>query len=177
MGNIKKGCLHIYCGDGKGKTTAAVGLAVRAAGHGLKVLFCQCMKDGTSSEVSMLEKLGIEYCCCREAFGFFWNMTEEQKEQAAHAYTHLFEDVTRRAQEEGYDLVVVDEFMSAYNHGLICQESALFFLLNRPDHLEVVLTGRDPGEELIKLADYVTEMKKVKHPFDEGIPARRGIEM
>ena len=71
MGHVKKGCLHIYCGDGKGKTTASVGLAVRAAGYGLKVLFCQCMKDGSSGEVEMLKKLGIDYCCCTEKFGFF----------------------------------------------------------------------------------------------------------
>ena len=135
------------------------------------------MKDGTSSEVEMLKKLGVDYCCCREQFGFFWNMTEKQKEQAAHAYTHLFEDAARKAEEGGYDLLVIDEFMSAYNHGLICQKTALYFLLHRPEELEVVLTGRDPGKELLELADYVTEMKKVKHPFDEGIPARRGIEM
>lgn len=177
MGNMRKGRLHLYCGDGKGKTTASVGLAVRAAGHGMKVLFCQCMKDGTSSEVEMLKKLGITYCCCTEQFGFYWNMTEEQKEKACHAYTHLFEDVTRRAEEEGYDLLVIDEFMSAYNYGMVCQQTALYFLLHRPEKLEVVLTGRDPGEELLKLADYVTEMRKVKHPFDEGVPARRGIEM
>lgn len=177
MGGVKKRCLHIYCGDGKGKTTASVGLAVRAAGNGMKVLFCQCMKDGTSSEVAMLEKLGITYCCCREQFGFFWNMTEEQKEKAGRAYTELFEDAVRRAREEGYDLLVVDEFMSAYNHGLINQKKALDFLVNRPEGLEVVLTGRDPGEELLGLADYVTEMRKIKHPFDEGIPARKGIEM
>lgn len=176
MGHLK-GCLHIYCGDGKGKTTASVGLAVRAAGNGMKVLFCQCMKDGTSSEVEMLKKLGITYRCCTERFGFFWNMTEEQKERAACAYTHLFEDVSREAEEENYDLLVIDEFMSAYNHGLIYQKTALDFLINRPEHLEVVLTGRDPGEELLELADYVTEMRKIKHPFDEGIPARKGIEM
>lgn len=172
-----KGRLHIYCGDGKGKTTAAVGLAVRAAGYGMKVLFCQCMKDGTSSEVEMLKKLGIRYCCCREHFGFFWNMTEEQKKQAADAYTYLFEDVTREAEEEGYDLLIIDEFMSAYNHGMIDQKEAIDFLLHRPEGLEVILTGREPGEELLRIADYVTEMKKVKHPFDTGVPARRGIEM
>lgn len=172
-----RGCLHIYCGDGKGKTTASVGLAVRAAGNGMKVLFCQCMKDGTSGEVKLLKKLGITYRCCAERFGFFWNMTEEQKERAAHAYTHLFEDVSREAEEENYDLLVIDEFMSAYNHGLIYQKTALDFLINRPEYLEVVLTGRDPGEELLELADYVTEMRKIKHPFDEGIPARKGIEM
>lgn len=176
MGNLKR-CLHIYCGDGKGKTTASVGLAVRAAGNGMKVLFCQCMKDGTSSEVRMLQELGITYCCCRERFGFFWNMTEEQKESAARAYTQLFQEAVRKAEEEQYDLLVIDEFMSAYNHGLIDQKTALDFLVNRPEHLEVVLTGRDPGEELLELADYVTEMRKVKHPFDQGVPARKGIEL
>lgn len=172
-----KGCLHIYCGDGKGKTTASVGLAVRAAGNGMKVLFCQCMKDGTSSEVGMLKKLGITYCCCTERFGFFWNMTEEKKKAAAEAYTGLFKEVTEKAEGEDYDLLVIDEFMSAYNHGLIDQRIALDFLLNRSKKLEIVLTGREPGEELLQLADYVTEMRKVKHPFDQGIPARKGIEL
>lgn len=176
MGSVK-GCLHVYCGDGKGKTTASVGLSVRAAGNGMKVLFCQCMKDGSSSEVEMLKKLGITYRCCTKRFGFFWNMTEEQKKEAACAYTGLFEDVTKEASEGGYDLLVIDEFMSAYNHGMIDQKKALDFLLCRPEKLEIVLTGRDPGEEILKLADYVTEMRKVKHPFDEGIPARKGIEL
>ena len=161
MDNVK-GCLHIYCGDGKGKTTAAVGLAVRAAGYGMKVLFCQCMKDGTSSEVEMLQKLGIDYCCCTEKFGFYWNMTEEQKE---------------KAKEENYGMLVIDEFMSAYQYGMIAPREAIRFLMERPEGLEVVLTGRDPGEELIELADYVTEMKKRKHPFDKGVKARKGIEM
>lgn len=172
-----KGLLHIYCGDGKGKSTAAVGLAVRAAGSGMKVLFCQCMKNGTSSEVPMLKKLGISYCCCEEKFGFFWNMNEEQKKQAAQAYADLFARVTKRAVAEKMDLLVIDEFMSAYNHGFVPGEEALSFLRNRPEGLEVVLTGRDPAPELLELADYVSEIRKKKHPFDEGIPARRGIEL
>lgn len=172
-----KGLLHIYCGDGKGKSTACVGLAVRAAGSGLRVLFCQCMKDGTSSEVGMLKKLGISYCCCEEKFGFSWNMNAEQKEKACQAYTRLFEDVTRRAKEEDIDLLVIDEFMSAYNCGFLCKEKALSFLEHRPEGLEVVLTGRDPAPELLDLADYVSEIRKVKHPFDAGVPARKGIEL
>ncbi len=177
MAALKKGCLQIYCGDGKGKTTASVGLAVRAAGTGLKVLFCQVMKDGSSGEVEMLKQLGVTYRCCTEHFGFYWNMSEEQKMEAAKAYTAIFLDAARTAREEQYDLLIVDEFMSAYNHGLIDQKKALAFLMDRPEQLEVVLTGRDPGEELVKLADYVTEMRKIKHPFEQGIPARKGIEM
>lgn len=177
MAYLKKGCLQIYCGDGKGKTTASVGLAVRAAGNGMKVYFCQVMKDGHSGEVEMLKKLGVSYHCCCERLGFFWNMTDEQKEEAARIYTKLFEEAVHTVVEEDYDLLVIDEFMSAYNHGFIDQKKALSFFLNKPPHLEIVLTGRDPGEELLKLADYVTEMKKVKHPFDAGIPARKGIEV
>ena len=104
-------------------------------------------------------------------------MTEEQKAAAARLYNQLFDEAVKTAAEEDYDLLVIDEFMSAYNHGFIDQKKALHFFLNRPKHLEVVLTGREPGEELLELADYVTEMRKVKHPFDQGIPARKGIEL
>lgn len=176
---FKKGCLQIYCGDGKGKTTASVGLAVRAVGTGLKVLFCQVMKDGTSGEIKMLQKLEITYLCCPEHYGFFWNMSDEQKEKK---HQQSYYGIIPKKHgiwpvKEGYDLLVIDEFMSAYNHGLIEQKQALECLMKRPDCLEVVLTGRNPGEELLKLADYVTEMKKIKHPFDQGIPARKGIEL
>ena len=79
-------------------------------------------------------------------------------------------------QEGQYDLLVLDEFMSAYNHGLIEQKRALDFLLRRPEHLEIVLTGRNPAPELSAFADYITAMEKKKHPFDDGVPARQGIE-
>ena len=104
MAHLKKGCLQIYCGDGKGKTTASVGLAVRAAGTGMKVYFCQVMKDGRSGEVEMLKKLGINYHCCEERLGFFWNMTEEQKAAAARLYNQLFDEAVKTAAEEDYDL-------------------------------------------------------------------------
>ena len=104
-------------------------------------------------------------------------MNEEEKKQAACAYTGLLQEVTDRALREGVDLLVIDEFMSAYNHSLLDREAALEFLKNRPAKLEVVLTGRDPASELLELADYVSEIRKVKHPFDQGIPARKGIEL
>ncbi len=176
MGKVK-GCLHIYCGDGKGKTTASVGLAVRAAGSGMKVLFCQYMKDGSSSEIAMLQKLGVETQVCTQQFGFYWNMDEEKKAAAEDAYKELFRKVVRKVAGGGYGLLVIDEFMSAYHYGWIDQKEAVEFLMDRPEGLEVVLTGREPGEELLELADYVTEMRKVKHPFDRGIPARKGIEL
>ena len=173
-----KGLIQIYCGEGKGKTTAAIGQAVRSAGCGLSVVFVRFLKTDCSGELTSLERIpGIRLIPCERNFGFFWNMSDEQKKEAQQSYTALFRKAWDMAVKEGYDVLVIDEFMSAYNHGLIEQKQALECLMKRPDCLEVVLTGRNPGEELLKLADYVTEMKKIKHPFDQGIPARKGIEL
>ena len=175
---MKKSCIHIYCGDGKGKTTAAVGLAVRAAGNGKKVVLTQFLKDGSSSELNILRELSqIRVLSCTKKFGFFWNMSEEQKEEARKAYTDLFEEAVREAIDSHAFLLVMDEFVAAYNHGMIEREKALNFLKDKPEDLEVVLTGRDPAPELVELADYVSELQKRKHPFDQGIPARKGIEL
>lgn len=173
-----KGLIHIYCGEGKGKTTAAMGLTVRAAGCGMKIILTQFMKCGTSNELKIIKELpNVRFICVNKRLGFAWNMTEEQKKEAKMLYQQLFRDVARLAIEEEADLLVMDEFMSAYHYGWIDQREALEFLKNKPEKLEVVLTGRDPGEELIALADYVTEMRKIKHPFDKGVSARKGIEL
>lgn len=173
-----RGLIHIYCGDGKGKTTAAMGLALRASGCGMKVIVSQFMKCGTSNEVKIIKKLpGVVYRCVEKRLGFAWEMNEEQRAEAKRLYQQLFREVTELAVKQNADLLVMDEFMSAYHYGWIDREEALIFLKEKPQKLEVVLTGRDPGEELIALADYVTEMRKVKHPFEQGVPARKGIEM
>lgn len=175
---MKQSCIHIYCGDGKGKSTAVTGLAVRAAGSGKKVIFTQFMKDGSSSELKVLRTLpGMTVLTCEKRLGFVWNMNEEQKKEAAAAYQELFDRATRLAVEEEAFLLVMDEFNSCYNYGMLNHEKALSFLKNRPEGLEVALTGRDPAAELVELADYVSEVRKVKHPFDQGIHARKGIEL
>lgn len=175
---MKKSCIHIYCGDGKGKTTAAMGLAVRAAGNGKKVVLTQFLKDGSSSELNILRELPqIQVLNCTKKFGFFWNMSEEQKEEARKSYMDLFEEAVRETIGSHAFLLVMDEFLAAYNHGMIDREKALNFLKDKPEDLEVVLTGRDPAPELVELADYVSEIQKRKHPFDQGIPARKGIEL
>ena len=170
------GCIHIYCGDGKGKTTAAVGLTVRAAGAGNRAAFVQFFKDGSSSEIGLLRQLpGVEVLVCPRKFGFYKYMKEPERVEAREAYTALLELALRRA-EEGLELLVLDEAVSACNHGVIPEETILSFLAKRPESLEVVLTGRNPSEALLAAADYVTEMKKLRHPFDRGIPARKGVE-
>lgn len=172
-----KGLIHIYCGDGKGKTTAAMGLAVRAAGSGMKIVLTQFMKGDSSSEISIIEKLdNVTVVFCKKRFGFVWNMTPEQKLEAAKSYSEQFEQVVKLAKDTDADMLVMDEFMSCYNYGFIDNAKAIEFLKNKPEKLEIILTGRDPKQELIDLADYVSEIKKIKHPFDKGQNARRGIE-
>ena len=166
--------IHLYCGDGKGKTTAAVGLAVRAAGSGMKVLFVQFFKSGKSSEVEALEKLGIVTAHPDVHYGRYKTLSDEKKTEVRDSYAELLDDVIAHAAE--FDLIVLDEAVSAYNYAMIDGEQLTEFLRLEGNRREIVLTGRNPLPELIELSDYVTEMKKVKHPFDGGIAARKGIE-
>lgn len=169
------GLIHIYCGDGKGKTTAAVGLTLRSAGAENRVVFTQFFKDGSSSEISLLRQIpGIIVLHADTVGGFWKRMTAEQQAQASRDYTELFHIACERAKN--MDLLVLDEVISACNHGAVPEEALLEFLQNKPENLEVVLTGRNPSEALLVQADYVTEMKKIKHPFDRGVLARKGIE-
>ena len=169
------GLIHVYCGDGKGKTTAAIGLAVRAAGAGKKVVFTQFFKDGSSSEIKVLQGVeNIQILHCNTVRGFWKRMTDAQKARASVDYTQLLSDVARLAMDA--DLLVLDEIVSACNHGTIAEVAVTDFLRSKPEKLEVVLTGRDPSECLLRLADYVTQMQKIKHPYDRGIAARKGIE-
>ena len=170
-----RGLIHIYCGDGKGKTTAAAGLAVRAAGAGRKVLFVQFFKDGTSSEIEPLRRLGIEVRVITENLGFIWNMDDEELARAKRAYTDLLLNAEKEAAD-GYGLLVLDEIISAVNCGIVPERELLDFLVCRPENLEIVLTGRNPSPALSDAADYITEMRKIRHPYDEGVMGRKGIE-
>ena len=167
--------IHIYCGDGKGKTTAAMGLAVRMAGRGKTVLIGQFFKDGSSGEIQALKTLsGIETFHCHTVPGLFSRMTEEQRAQAKTDYTAYLLDLLKKGPDA--DLLVLDEAISALNRGIIPAEPLLSYLQTQGQTQEIVLTGRNPKEEMLALADYVTEMVKRKHPFDQGVKARRGVE-
>lgn len=172
-----KGLIHIYEGDGKGKTSTSIGLSVRCAGSGATVVFSQFLKDNFSNEVKVLKQIpGITYVESTKHFGFFFNMNEEQKEEARTYYRTHFSKIVEIAIEKKARLLVLDELISAYNLGLVDHEQVLHFLVIKPDDMEVVMTGRDPADELVALADYVSRIVKIKHPFDQGIAARKGIE-
>ncbi len=178
-GNKKKGLVHINTGDGKGKTTASIGLAVRAAGSGLKVLFVQFFKldsDPSGEKNIFRESIpAIELIRSNRRHPFFTkDATDHEKVRASIRET--FEVAKERLKRGDYGLVVLDEVLGAVNGEYISIEEMQEFLDTRPDGLEVVLTGRDAPTELVKSADYVTEMLKIKHPFDDGIKARRGVE-
>ncbi len=172
-----KGLVHIYCGDGKGKTSAAIGLAVRAAGRNLRVLLVRFLKNDDSGEVSALKEIpGIDVVPCDRSFGFTFRMTPMEREKASAYFQERFHSACRVAAEEDYDVLILDEIMAACSSGMVSEEAVAAFLRTRPERLEVVLTGRTPSGKLLELADYVSEIQAVRHPFSEGVKARRGIE-
>lgn len=172
-----RGCIHIYCGDGKGKTSAAIGLAVRAAGRGLRVLIVRFLKTDDSGEVEALRRIpGITVVPCDRAFGFVFRMTEEERQEAAACNYGRFVSACERAVREDYDVVIFDELLACVNYGMVPEPEILRFLSEKPEKLEVVMTGRGPSEALTQAADYVSEIRAVRHPYESGIPARRGIE-
>lgn len=173
-----RGFIHIYEGNGKGKTTAGIGLSVRCAGSGQKVLYAQFLKDNSSSELKALEQIeGISVVYCEQKCGYLCRMTPEERVKMKKIYHDFFRRVAQKAVEDGYRLLVLDELIDAYNLDMVDHKEVLDFLKNRPEELEIVLTGRKPREELLDLADYISHIQKIRHPYDQGIPARIGIEL
>ena len=170
-----KGCVHIYCGDGKGKTTCIMGLTVRAAGSGKKILLHQFLKDNDSSERIIIEKIpNITVIPGAKLDKFTFQMNEEELAQLHEENDKMLDRLIAMAGD--YDMLVMDESVYAMSMGLLSEEKMIEFLKNRPEHLEVVMSGRNPSEKLQEYADYVSEIKKIKHPFDKGLSSRLGIE-
>lgn len=170
----KLGLVQVYTGNGKGKTTAALGLAMRAYGYGLNVKIIQFLKpDVETGERNCASDLGIEFVSigANHMDGTPVDMRTEG-ELTAEAM-----ELARRDLASGsYDLVVLDEIVNSIRLGVLPVEDVIDLLDSKAEHTEVVLTGRGAPQELIDRADLVTEMRLVKHPFDKGVPARRGIE-
>lgn len=168
---------HIYYGDGKGKTTAAIGLAVRAAGSKMKVLFVQFLKTEFSGErhiLSHTENVTLTFCPLELKFTF--DMDDKEKAQAAKIFKGIFDNAVTTALTEKYDMVVLDEVFEAINAHMLPESEVYEFITNAPSSMEIVMTGHNPPQKFMDCADYITEFKKIKHPYDRGITGRIGIE-
>lgn len=171
------GLIHLYYGDGKGKTTAGMGLCTRAAGSGCRVLIYQFMKDNSTSERNILklaENITVMEGLDQEKFSF--GLTPEERQEHLDFYAAQFKKVTEEA-ERGYDVMFLDEALYTIQARLLDEKMVLDYLQNKPANLEVILTGSEPSQKLVEAADYVSEIRKVKHPYDKGQQARIGIEM
>lgn len=169
--------LHIYCGDGKGKTTAALGLAVRAAGNGMKVHFVQFLKGSPTSELEILKRIPeITVLRCDRDYGFTFQMNDETKAKITGCHNQMLSQAMDSVYQQKTDMLVLDEFFAAYNCNLLDRELASRLVFGVHDKTELILTGRDPEPQFTELADYVSEIKAVKHPYQNGISARAGIE-
>lgn len=168
--------IHIYHGDGKGKTTAAMGLAVRAVGAGCKVSVIQFLKTGDSSEIKMLQKLDIETFADYNSDKFLWSMDENELCKVKISQMNLLDTANQIATSGEYDLLVLDEILGAVEAGIIEKSALMNLISNKSEDTELVLTGRNPFEELLSAADYVSKISAEKHPFEKGIIARKGIE-
>ncbi len=178
---LEKGLVQIYTGDGKGKTTAAFGLALRAAGQGNKVLIYQFLKPPS---LDIGERFALQLGAVRirvESLDAAWDMAKSLDDEKAvaemqAAISDVLERLAETAEKRFYDCVILDEIIFCLSKGLAKLEDVKNIIDRRDRRVEIVLTGRGATDELIAMADLVTEMKNIKHPFDKGLAARRGIE-
>ncbi len=178
---LEIGLVQIYTGDGKGKTTAAFDLALRAAGQGNKVLIYQFLKPPS---LDIGERFALQLGAVRirtEALDVPWNMSKSFQDEKAvarmqAAISEALERIAQTAEKRFYDVLILDEIVFCLSKGLAKLEDIKNIIDRRDPIVEIVMTGRGATKELMELADLVTEMKNIKHPFDKGLPARQGIE-
>lgn len=170
----KLGLIHVYTGNGKGKTTAALGLALRAAGHDMKICIIMFLKGkckyGEKNTVDKISNIEIH------AYGgddlIIGKPTTKDFEEAEEAFNHGWRAITSNK----YDIVILDELTHAINLGLIQLKDVMELIEKKPLELELIITGRNAPSELLNVADYITEFNEKKHPYRKGIQARKGIE-
>ena len=178
---LEQGFVQIYTGDGKGKTTAAFGLALRAAGQGNKVLIYQFLKPPS---LDLGERFALELGAVRirtEALDLPWDMSgsledEQTVAQMQAAISEVLERIAQTAEKKFYDVIILDEIVFCLSKGLAKLADIRSIIDRKDNSVEIILTGQGATGELMEMADLVTEMKNIKHPFDKGVTARRGIE-
>ncbi len=178
MGNLNKGYIQIYTGNGKGKTTAAVGLATRAAGNKYRVCMVQFLKSDATGELESAKLMAPYFTIHRfeRPTGFFWTLNDQEKLELKEDIQEAYKFCIKQLEEGNCDILIMDEIMGTLSNGLITEEQLIELIDKKPDDVELIMTGRNVPESIMQRANLVTEMKDLKHYFNEGVPARRGIE-
>ena len=174
---LERGLTQVYTGNGKGKTTAAVGQAMRARGRGLNVYIIQFLKkDDSSGEQVVLKKLGVDIKCFGGDYAFR-KLTQKEVKKAKDFFEKITDEIANEIEQKHYDIVILDEVNILIRENLLDKERLAKFIKNKPQNTELILTGRGADKKIIELADLVTQHVKIKHPYDKKIKARIGIEL
>lgn len=173
----KKAYIQVYTGNGKGKTTCSVGQGIRAAGRGYKVLMVQFLKSMDTGEMKVIEKLDNfdfkRIGCPRD---FTWNLSEKEIEDLKKEIKEGFSSLESIIKSSKYDMIILDEILGSITGGFLSEETVIDIISNKNENVEIILTGRNASKEMIEAADLVTEMKEIKHYYEKGVNARKGIE-
>jgi len=174
---VKKGIVQVYTGDGKGKTTASVGLAIRSAGQGLKVGFFQFFKPPVSGEIKIFQRIdNIKFYSYFQKHPAFQKFNNKDVENYKEKFSKVLEEILEEIRKEKFDVVILDEILIALRDGFLEEDELIDFIEKKPEYVEIVLTGRYKlNEKLKKKVQLITEMKNVKHPYPQ-IKVRKGIE-
>ncbi|MCX7842483.1 MAG: cob(I)yrinic acid a,c-diamide adenosyltransferase [Clostridia bacterium] len=175
---MEKGLIQVYTGEGKGKTTAAVGQGIRALGRGNRVYMVQFLKSGPSGELEIIKRLEPDFKLFRfeKQRGFVWTLNEEQREELKGEIRKGFEFIKMVLNNKECDVLIIDEIMGVLSNKFLDVNEVVGVLKNKPESIEIIMTGRNVPEEIAEAADYISDIKCVKHPLQKGIPAREGIE-
>ena len=175
---MEKGLVEVYYGSGKGKTTAAIGLGIRALGNNYKVIMVQFLKNDNTSECKMLKNLEPQFKVFNfeKKRGFTWELTEDEKLEITSETKNALKFASKVMDTGECDVLILDEILNSIDLGIISEEIVCELIDNKPDEVELVLTGRTLSEAIAKRADYISHIDAIKHPMEKGIAARIGIE-
>lgn len=175
---MRMGLIQVYCGQGKGKTTAAIGQGIRAVGSGFKVIMIQFLKGGKTGEMDTLSRLEPDFKLFRfeKKRDFYPLLSEEEKEEVVMEIRNALNFVEKVFETKECDLLILDEILGVVKNNIISDTELLEMLLNKPDEMELVITGRILPDSIKHKVDYISNIQQVKHPYEKGIGARKGIE-
>lgn len=177
MARLKEGYVQVYTGNGKGKTTAAMGLAFRAAGDGMEVKAVQFLKSWKTGELESAKRFdNLEILRFEKVKGFTWELNEEELAQLKAEVRVGFDFVKGLVETRGCDILILDEVMASISGGFIGEDEIVELIEKKPKDMELILTGRNVPEKIMEKADLITEMREIKHYYKKGVPAREGIE-